>query len=375
MKIFVTGTRGVPSIMGGVETHCEALYPRLAAMGHDVTIVRRRAYVDRSADAQAGVQCQTWKGVLLLDLVSPKRKSLECIVHTTKAVFAAKAHKADAIHIHTIGAALCAPLARLLGLKVVFTHHGPDYDRKKWGRFAKTMLRIGEWCGCRFAQEVIVISEVIRQLIAQKYGRVAHVHLICNGVPKPVFHSAPDYFETLGIEEGRYILGMCRIVPEKNLHQLVEAYRRLKAEGRMPEGVKLVIAGDADFEDDYSRNLKRMARDNGVVLTGYVYGDRLHALLTHAMCYCLPSSHEGLAIALLEAMSYRLPVVVADIPANRAVGLPDECYHEVDKVEALTRKLDGICHQPLQRVDYDMSRYDWDSIARQVSAVYKGLLL
>ncbi len=77
-----------------------------------------------------------------------------------------------------------------------------------------------------------------------------------------------------------------------------------------------MLAGDADFEDDYSRSLKKQARDNGVVLTGFIKGEKLHSLLTGARCFVLPSSHEGLPISLLEAMSYSLPVIVSDIPAN-----------------------------------------------------------
>lgn len=375
MKIAVTGTRGVPHIMGGVETHCEELYPRLSAMEYDITIIRRSAYVDREVDMCAGVTNKRWNGIELIDLTSPKRKSLECIIHTTKAVIMAKRIKADLIHIHTIGACLLAPLARLLGLKVVFTHHGPDYDREKWGWFAKIMLKMGEWCGCKCAHHVIVISDVIKNLIAEKHGRKKNVHLIYNGVPAPVFHHDPAFFNSLGIEEGQYILSMARIVPEKNMHQLIETYGRLKAKGRIPEEIKLVLVGDTDFNSEYSRRLRRMAEDKGVVMTGFVFGDKLHALLTHARCFCLPSSHEGLSIALLEAMSYHLPVVVADIPANLEMGLAPTCYHEVNNVAALADRLDDICHNPLFRVEYDMSKYDWDFIARQVAEVYQLMTL
>lgn len=125
--------------------------------------------------------------------------------------------------------------AKLLGMKVVFTHHGPDYDRDKWGFAAKAMLRLGEWMGCKFADHVIVISEVIKNLIARQCGRTKNVHLIYNGVPRPQIRDFPEYFEELGIEKGRYILVMCRFVPEKNLHHLVEAFARLKKN----DGVKL----------------------------------------------------------------------------------------------------------------------------------------
>ena len=133
------------------------------------------------------------------------------------------------------------------------------------------------------------------------------------------------------------------------------------------------MAGDTDFEDDYSRGLKETARKNGVVLTGFIKGKRLHSLLTHCRCYCLPSSHEGLPIALLEAMSYGVKVVVSDIPANLEVGLPENDYFPTGDVDVLAEKLKGVVDGPLEHVAYDMSKYDWDKIAGQVSEIYRNL--
>lgn len=366
MKIVVTGTRGIPNIMGGVETHCEELFPRIAARGGDVTVIRRSSYVRDNLTV--------WKGVKLVDIESPKKKSFEAIIHTFRAINEAKRLKADILHIHAIGPALLVPYAKMLGMKVVFTHHGPDYDRDKWGFAAKTMLKLGERMGCMFADEVIVISDVIRNLIKLKYNRTSHVHLIYNGVSQPEICDYPEYFKELGIEKGKYILGMCRFVPEKNLHHLIDAYAKMKNEElRMQNGdsgIKLVLAGDTDFEDDYSRNLKEMARKNGVVLTGFIKGQKLHSLLTNCLCYCLPSSHEGLPIALLEAMSYGVKVIVSDIPANKEVGLPESDYFPVGNVDALTEKLKAVISQPLQHVDYDMKKYDWEKIADQVANIY-----
>ena len=366
MKIVVTGTRGIPNIMGGVETHCEELFPRIASHGIEVTVIRRKNYVHD--------ELSEWKGVHLLDIKSPKQKSFEAIVHTFRAINKAKRIGADVLHVHAIGPALLVPYAKLLGMKVVFTHHGPDYDRDKWGFVAKNILKLAEWMGCKYADHVIVISEVIKDLIAKRCGRTENVHLVYNGVPKPEICHEPEYFKELGVEEGKYILGMCRFVPEKHLHDLVDAYVRLKEEKRIPEDVRLVLAGDTDFEDNYSRGLKQKARENGVVLTGFIRGKKLHSLLTNAACYSLPSSHEGLPIALLEAMSYRLPVITSSIPANLEVGLDSTCYHEVGDVDTLASKIESIVNQPLQRIDYDMSKYDWDHIAEQVTNIYKTLI-
>lgn len=361
-KIFVTGTRGIPNIMGGVETHCEELFPLIAKKGYEVSVIRRSNYVRDDLTE--------WNGVRLVDVPSPKKKSFEAIIHTFRAINKAKRMGADVLHIHAIGPAILTPYAKLRGLRVVFTHHGPDYDRDKWGFVAKVMLKFGERMGCMFADDVIVISNVIRNLIARKYGRTERVHLIHNGVPDPDFVDAADYFSELGIEPENYVLGMCRFVPEKNLHHLVEAfsaYRKRNPESR----VRLVLAGDTDFEDDYSLGLKRKAREAGVVLTGFVKGRRLRSLLTHASCYVLPSSHEGLPIALLEAMSYRLPVIVSDIPANLEVGLPADNYFRLGDVAQLSSMLEQLLQRGGGlRVQYDLEKYRWSHIADQVVAVY-----
>lgn len=360
MKIVVTGTRGIPNVMGGVETHCEELFPRVARQGFDVTVVRRPAYVSDSL--------KEWQGVKLIDIRAPKSKSFEALIHTFRAVHRAKKLGADVVHINAIGPSLAAPYAKMLGMKVVMTHHGPDYDRDKWGWIAKAVLRLGERWACRWADEVIVISDVIRQFIAKKYGRTEHVHLIYNGAPQPDCCDFPEYFQALGIEPGRYILGMCRFVPEKNLHHLVEAFGRINA-----RGCRLVLAGDVDFPDSYAEGLKAMARERGVVITGFVKGRKLHSLLTHCRCFCLPSSHEGMPISLLEAMSYGVRVVVSDIPANLEVGLPKANYFPVGIIDALADSLQKVVDEPLQHVDYDMTEYSWDHIAEQVAEVYRSL--
>lgn len=357
MKIVVTGTRGIPNIMGGVETHCEELFPRIANKGYDVTIIRRKSYIKDSLTQ--------YKGVKLIDIETPKRKSFEAIIHTFRAILKARSLHADIIHIHAIGPALLTPMARLLGMKVVFTHHGPDYDRDKWGFTAKTMLKLGERMGTIFANEVIVISNVINELLIRKYNR-KNCHLIYNGVSEPEICDYPEYFDQLGIEKQKYILGMCRFVPEKNLHHLVEAFSKIDT-----KGCKLVLAGDTDFEDEYSKNLKKMAKEHGVVLTGFIKGKKLHSLLTHARCFVLPSSHEGLPIALLEAMSYHLPVIVSDIPANLEVGLKKDVYFQVGNIKELTDKLRKNIDQPYLPINYDMSKYNWDNIAEQVSEIYQ----
>lgn len=360
MKIVVIGTRGIPDIQGGVETHCQQLYPRIAAMGHDVTVVRRSCYVTDDN------RVREYKGVRLVDVYAPRRKSMEAIVHTVLAVIKARSLNPDVVHIHAVGPALMAPLARLLGMKVVMTNHGPDYDRQKWGRFAKTFLRTGERLGTRWSNKVIVISKVIAGILKDNYGRT-DTELIYNGVETPVKSTAVDFLEHKGIEPGKYILAVGRFVKEKGFHDLIAAYKRLG-----DCGLQLVIAGDADHPDPYSTELKRLAEESGVIMTGFIRGEQLNQVLTNAALFVLPSYHEGLPIALLEAMSYDLDVVVSDIPANRLPQLADDDFFRAGDVDWLAAAIRRKSPSATPR-KYDLSDYNWDTIARQTVALYRSL--
>jgi len=362
MKIFVTGTRGIPDIPGGIEKHCQQLYPLIAASGHEVILATRTPYVSEKKD--------NWQGVFLQHIFAPRRKSIEAFVHTFLAVLKARNLHPDIVHIHAVGPGLLVPFARLLGLRVVFTNHGPDYNRRKWGGIAKAVLRLGEWVAGKWANEVIVISRVIAKIMHDRCARP--VNIIYNGVALPEISDKKDFLTQAEITQSRYILAVARLVPEKGLHDLLEAFKSIGGD------YQLVIAGDADHETDYSRKLKQSAAgDERVVLTGYITGEPLRQVFSHARLFVLPSYHEGLPIALLEAMSYGLPVLVSDIPANREVDLPPERFFRCGDVPDLTDRLKSLLHKeitPEEQAAYRQQieeKYNWEKIAEQTIGVYE----
>ncbi len=355
-KIVVTGTRGIPEIQGGVETHCQELFPLIAAQGFDVTVCRRRCYAPDSLTE--------YKGVHLKDLYAPRKKSLEAIVSTFLGVIYAKRAGADIVHIHAVGPSIVIPLAKLLGLKVVMTHHGFDYERQKWGGLARRIIKMGEKMAGRFADRIIVISQPIADRMASEYSR-SDASLIYNGVPDATPSPRTDYIESLGLQKGKYVLALGRLVPEKNFHQLVDAFN--------VDGYKLVIAGDADHPGEYSEGLKRQAAKAGAVMPGFVRGEQLNQLLTNAALFVLPSSHEGLPITLLEAMSYGRDVLVSDIPANRLPQLRPDDFFPVNDTQALAQALKKKLAAPQPSRPYDLSPYRWPQIAAQTARLYQSL--
>lgn len=363
MKVFVTGTRGIPEIQGGVETHCAKLYPRLAAMGHDITVSRRKPYV---RDAR-----HMWQGVRLIDLPAPRMRAFEAIIHTLLSVVWARLKHAGIVHIHSIGPALVAPLARVMGMRVIVTHHRLNYEDAKWGATARRLLRLGEGLACRYADAIITVNNEIKHHLATHYERTNNVFALPNGI-EPSLSFEPSILSDLSITPYNYIIAVGRLVPEKNFHQLIEAYSKSTLPSR---GIKLVICGDCDNEYHYSSTLRAQAESCGVIMPGYISGAPLNSLLAHASCFVLTSFTEGHPIALLEAMSHGTPVICSDIAATREMPLPDESYFRVGDVEALVAKLNGISDEALnKRCRYDLSAYDWDKIAEMVSQIYRRVV-
>jgi glycosyltransferase involved in cell wall biosynthesis len=368
IKIFILGLRGVPKVQGGIETHVENLAPLLVSKSCDVTILSRQGY-------QPALVGDLYKGVKIKNLWSPNSRKLEAIIHPFIGVMYAAIKRPDILHIHAIGPSIMVPIARLLGLRVVMTHHGPDYDRAKWGSFAKWTLRTGERFGVKYSNKVIVISEVIQSLIQSKHG-VSSV-LIPNGVTFPEKMSTTDALEQYGLNKQKYVLMVSRLVPEKNHFDLIKAFKASNL-----QGWKLVLVGNSDHPDEYSSSVFESATNSSgnVVATGFLSGQPLQELLTNAGMFVLPSSHEGLPIALLEALSYGLPVIASDIPATLEVGLDSKHYYSVGNIQELVFRLEEFAAQDLDVENrrkiqsWTLKKFDWDLIADETLDLYKLLV-
>ncbi len=371
VRICVIGLRGVPGVPGGIETHVEQLVPGLAERGADVHVYARQNYV-------AGEVPYVWRGVTVHPTWAPSNTRLEAIVHTLLALFKARRLKPDIVHIHAVGPSLVAPLARLMGMKVVFTHHGYDYDREKWNTLEKKVLRLGEWAGMRFAHGRIVVAKHIADAMQAKFNR--NVHFIPNGVQIDIEAADDTVLDEFGLTKGRYVLLVARLVVEKRQMDLIEAF--LHAD--MPD-TKLVLVGGGDARSDYAEKLRARAKSHSnIVLTGSQSGARLGGLFANAGLFVLPSSHEGMPIALLEALAYGLPILASNIEANLALELDAESYFPLGDVPALSqamqKKLSDRKRPALASVDVGemgskiMARYNWTTICEQTASLYLSVL-
>jgi glycosyltransferase involved in cell wall biosynthesis len=366
LRIMVLGLRGVVDVQGGIETHARRLYPLLARLGCDVEIVQRSAYFPRER------RRREWRGVKLTYLWSSRLRIVEPAVHTLLGVLYAAIRRPDVLHLHAVGPALLAPLARLLGLRVVVTHHAADYEREKWGPLAKALLRAGERFGVGFANRPIVVSPILKQVVESRYGVGAT--LIPNGAPLAMPRRTRHTLRRFDLLPRRYVLCVARLDPVKRQHDLIAAFRA----ARLP-GWKLVLVGEVTT-DRYSRRLvDEAARDPVIVLTGYQSGAALHELYSHAGLFVLPSALEGHPIALLEAAVFELPVLATAIPENLALPLPRSSYFPVGDTQALAAKLEEMTgaatarSAPERRAVHLAVRaeYSWRKAAELTSSVYR----
>jgi len=363
-RICVTGLRGVPEVAGGIETHCKNLYPRLRRLDPtiDVVVYGRTPYVAKAR--------KRWEGIEIIPLRAARSRHLETLSHTLLSVLRARFFEhADLLHIHAIGPAVFAPLARLLGMTVVVTHHGQDYKRLKWNRFARAVLRLGEFSTMLFAHKVIAVAETNAAVLRKRFPlRARVVEFIPNGAAI-ANESAKgiSIFGELAITSGGYLLAVGRLEPGKGFQDLVVAYKK--------SGVtlKLVVVGNINHSDSFSKNLLDEASDM-VVFAGHRGGPELATLYRNAALFVQPSYHEGLPIVALEAMHADLPIILSNIEPHLALGLPRENYFSVGDCASLAKSLD-VGNYDRYRVDGRriLRKYDWDDIAKQTLATFVGL--
>lgn len=363
---MMLGLRGFPKVQGGVETHAEHLCPLLVEMGCDVTVLVRSSY-------QSKENSKEWMGVKFVSIWAPKSLVLEAIIHSFIGMFYAALKRPDILHIHAIGPAIITLPSRLLGLKVVVTHHSQNYDHQKWGRFGRFVLRLGEYCGMRWSNERIVISKNISELVYAKYR--VNSTLIPNGVCPPKIPASVEALDFFDLTPRHYVLLVGRLVPEKRHLDLISAFKLAAL-----KNWKLVIVGSTDHPSTYEHEVIEKATEAGIVMTGFQQGRFLQELYANAGVFVLPSSHEGLPIVLLEALSYGLLVLASDIPANLEVCLPKEQYFPLGNIAALADKLLFLSRMRLNLTEREIIRervtqqYDWREIAKKTLGLYVSCL-
>lgn len=371
LKIAMLGHKRIPSNEGGVEVVVEALCARMAALGHSVTCYNRAGHHVSGAEHELPAG-SVYRGIRLVTVPTLERKGFAAVISSFFAAVRSAFGSYDVVHIHAEGPAFFCWLPKLFGKRVIVTVHGLDWQREKWnGGIASKFIHLGERVAVRFADEIIVLSENVRQYFLDTYGRATR--FIPNGVSAPTLESPRLIAEKWGLQKDGYILYLGRIVPEKGETYLIEAFKQVKTDK------KLVIAGGSSDTERYLRQLQNLAAgDDRILFTGFVQGKLRDELYSNAYVYTLPSDLEGMPLSLLEAMSYGNCCLVSDIPECAEVVEDKAVLFRKSDVDNLRQKLQTLCDQPDMAAQYKanaaqfiLNKYGWDDVVDKTLALYR----
>lgn len=369
LNIVMLGHKRIPSREGGVEIVVEELSTRMAVAGHKVTCLNRAGSHVSGKDFDTD-KLREYKGVSVKSVPTLDVKGLAAMTASVTGAIVAAFGRYDVVHFHAEGPCAMLWLPKLFGKRCVATVHGLDHQRAKWGRLARTYIMLGEKCAVKCADEIIVLSKGVQQYFRDTYGR--ETVLIPNGVNRPEIRKAELITQTFGLAKDEYILFLGRLVPEKGITYLIDAFRNVKT------NKKLVIAGGSSDTDVFVTELRERAKgDDRIVFTGFVQGQMLDELYSNAYLYTLPSDLEGMPLSLLEAMSYGNCCVTSDIEECAAVMEDKGVTFLKGNVNALTEVLQSLCDDSAkvavyksQAADYIIDKYNWDDVMKRTLELY-----
>lgn len=371
LKIAMLGHKRIPSREGGIEIVVEELSTRMVEAGHSVTCYNRSGHHVSGKEFDGGSR-KEYKGVKLKSVFTINRKGLAAMTSSFFAAICTAFGKYDVVHFHAEGPCAMLWLPKLFGKRCIATIHGIDWQRAKWGGFASKYIRFGEKVAVRFADEIIVLSEGVQKYFADTYKR--KTVFIPNGVNRPIIRSPQLIKEKYGLDKDEYILFLGRLVPEKGITYLIEAFKGITTDK------KLVIAGGSSDTDTFMQELKQLAEgDNRIVFTGFVQGQILEELYSNAYVYTLPSDLEGMPLSLLEAMSYGNCCLTSDIAECAEVVEDKAILFKKSDIDDLKEKMQYACDNPdaVERLkngaaDFICQKYNWDDVVEQTLKLYQS---
>jgi glycosyltransferase involved in cell wall biosynthesis len=366
MRIIVVGLRGFPKVQGGIEKHSEHLYPLFVENGCQIAVVVRSPYMRNYPGS-------LWRGVQLRRIWAPKIGGLETFAHTFFGVLYAIFKRPDIVHVHAVGPSFWVPLLHLFNQKVVVTIHGLDYERKKFGLVAKTILLLGEKWAAKYANKCIAVSQSVADKLRTKYK--IDLAVINNGIDSPLLIQETNFIRNYNLAPSKYILLVSRIDPDKRHIDLIEAFEQANL-----NNWKLVLVGNSDHPNKFEKEvLNKAANTKNVISLGFRTGKELAELYSHAALFVLPSAKEGFPIVLLEALSYGITTLASDIAPNLEIGLAPEHYYQLGNINELTEKLEQYCQEDNEidrkhRRERILKLYSWEEIAKQTLTVYQEVM-
>lgn len=352
MKLAILGSRGVPARHGGFETFAEEISIRLAAAGHEITVM---------CPADSDTPDSVYHGVKLKYVTIPHIGVFSQIVWDAKC-FALSAGEYDVVYMLGTGGSFAAWIPRLFGSKVWINNDGIEYRRKKWNLWGRAYLRLSEALAALFSSRVIADSQAIGYYLKHRYKGLVRTSTIAYGAYPVTQKANPELLSRWSLKTGRYYLVVCRLEPENHLLEIIEGFE--KSASPCP----MVIVGNISDPNRYVRKLLEH-QGRRIRFLGTVYDRELLTVLrSHVRAYIHGHCVGGTNPSLLEAMACANLIIAHDNVFNREVladtGMffkdQSELASDIDQIDSGVVDIETLRNGALQRI---RSSYTWDHIA------------
>lgn len=358
MKIAFIGGRDIKTL-GGIENYVYNLATHLAKLGHEpIVYCESNRNAIEEVNGFKVIYHKSFGGRFLCKILLSLKSTIDALT---------KEENVELFHYNAWPPSLWSWIPRMVGRKALLEGHGFEWKRTKYSPFQQKIMHLMEWLTAKMHKNILVVSDEQRDYFASHYSRS------CVTIPTAV--NMPDsndidsdILSRYKVEQGRYFLYLGRLVQDKNPYYLIKAFQKANT-----TDYKLVIAGSNDQQPEYVEYLHKLAQsDSNIIFTGAVYGADKNTLLRHSAAFCIPSTIEGLAITLLEAMSYGLVCIASDIPSNREGLSNNGIWVTAEDVDSLAEKIeyvisntDALSHiKELNRRRVEQN-FTWDIIAKR----------
>lgn len=364
MKFAIIGSRGFPSSYGGYETLVRYLAPDLVRRGHDVTVYCRTRDEGRRSWVAEDVRCIATPGT------DTKSLSTLSFGFTSCADAAARAY--DAALVLNIANGFFLPMLRARGVPTALNTDGLEWERGKWGSFAKATFRLGARMTAKHATSLIADSEEMRRIWQERFA--VDSTFIPYGAPV-VEHAGRDRLESLGLEPGTYVLVVARLIPENNVDLALDALLEMSPRPRT------IIVGSANFDSPLEARLKQLEAYPWLDWLGHVSDQELLSQLwANCGVYLHGHSVGGTNPALLQALGAGAPTLALDTAFNAEVLRTPDALYPTD-AGRLARMIQALLDSPSGRAAFIArgrqtiaDRYQWRDVCAAYNDVLEGLV-
>jgi len=285
---------------------------------------------------------------------------------------------------------LLRPVRAVVGIHDVIAEHHPKtvFGRRR----SRLFWRLKLWLALRQAHLVLTVSDHARNGILEQFRLAPKNVRVIHEAPDPIFRPLPyprdpaALLPACSLPRGcRYLLYVGGLSPHKNLHLLIEAYRRLVAEAEFND-LRLLLVGDYAGDVFYSAYgdlraaVARHGLEGRVCFTGFVPDEVLVDLYNRAEVLVLPSLEEGFGLPALEAAACGTPVITSEVGPMEALLGPAALTFPPRDVEALTNSLRMLLKDPARRTAMGeegrrrASTFTWEQSAAQLHAMFQELV-